>query len=122
MPGPKYGEVRYTCRRAFLIRPPCRQASPLLAVAGIAGHEQCFDVGHIFGDSLGRRLPPIVPEAIEQCGGQGCELAPYAHLTVALACFAVERARVQALDIEAAQESFPFVHDQELAMVALSIL
>ena len=69
-------------------------------------------------DSIGHTLSPIVPEPIEQCGGQGCKFASHAHVTVALACFAVERARVQALDIKAAQESLPFVHDQELAVIA----
>ena len=43
-------------------------------------------------------------------------------MTVALACFAVERARIKAFDIEAAQERLPIVHDEELAVVALPVL
>jgi hypothetical protein len=101
----------------------CVQAGKsLLAMLGVAGDQQSFKTCHVVGNCLGAGLLLIMPEVIKKGGGQGREFSPDTHMGIALACLAMETARVQAPDVEAAEERFALVDDEQLAMVALQVL
>ena len=102
-------------------QPRMQTGKPLAAQARVARHQQPLDPLGIIGNRAGRKLASVKPESLEMPDSELHQRARDAHMGVSLTGLAVKSARVQSAYVETAQECFPAIDDQKLAVVALQI-